>query len=66
MLQKLLINMRSIALASSSEDPTLLEVPTLLEELFDYIANKYLTPNFAAYEYQNIKIDRDPLVSPAG
>lgn len=59
MLQKLLINMRSIALASSSEEPT------LLEELFDYIANKYLTPNFSAYEYQNIKIDQNPLVSPA-
>ena len=59
MLQKLLINMRSIALASSSEEPT------LLEELFDYIANKYLTPDFSAYEYQNIKIDQDPLVPPA-
>ena len=59
MLQKLLINMRSIALSSSADEPS------LLEELVDYVVSKYLTPNFAAYEYQNIDIDQNPLVSPA-
>ena len=54
-----MINRFFTALASSTEEPT------LLEELYYYIANTYLTPNFAAYEYQNIKIDQDPLVPPA-
>ena len=52
--------MRSIALASSSEEP-----PTVFEELIDYIADKYFTPDFSAFEYQNIHIDTDPFVSPA-
>ena len=59
MLNRIIMSMRSIALASS------LEEPTLLEELVDYIVGKYLTPNFGAYEYTNIKVDTDPLVSPA-
>ena len=59
MLDKLFTNMRSLALASSSEEPT------LFEELLDYIVNKYLTPNYAAYEYTNIEINSDPLVTPA-
>ena len=59
MLDKLFTNMRSIALASSSEEPT------LFEELLDYIVTKYLTPNYAAYEYTNIEINSDPLVTPA-
>ena len=59
MLDKLFTNMRSIALASSSEEPT------LIEELIDYIVTKYLTPNYAAYEYTNIDINSDPVVTPA-
>ena len=59
MLHNLFTNMRSIALASSSEEPT------VFEELVDYIVTKYLTPNYAAYEYFNIEIDSDPLVTPA-
>ena len=59
MLNKLFTSVRSIALASSSEEPT------LLEELVDYFVGKYLTPNFGAYEYTNIKVDTDPLVTPA-
>lgn len=59
MLNKLFVNMRSIALASSSEEPT------LLEELIDYIVTKYLTPDLAAYEYTNINVDTDPVVTPA-
>lgn len=51
--------MRSISLASSSEEPT------VIEELIDYIVTKYLTPNFGAYEYTNINVDTDPLVTPA-
>ena len=59
MLNRLFTNMRSISLASSSEEPT------VIEELIDYIVTKYLTPNFGAYEYTNINVDTDPLVTPA-
>ena len=59
MLHKLLTNMRSIALASSSEEPT------LIEELVDYIVTKYLTPNFGAYEYTNVNVNTDAVVTPA-
>ena len=59
MLNRIISSMRSIALASSSEEPT------VIEELIDYIVTKYLTPNFGAYEYTNINVDTDPLVTPA-
>ena len=59
MLNKLFSNLRGITLASSSSEVS------LFEELLTYIVSKYLTPNFGAYEYTNIEIDTDPLVSPA-
>ena len=51
--------MRSIALASEIEEPT------LIEELVDYIVTKYLTPNFGAYEYTNVNVNTDAVVTPA-
>lgn len=59
MLNRIISSMRSISLASTAEEPT------LVEELVDYFVTKYLTPNFGAYEYTNIKVDTDPLVTPA-
>lgn len=52
MINKIVTN-----LASTSEEPT------LIEELWDYFVQKYLTPDYGVYE--NISIDRDPLVTPA-
>jgi len=36
---------------------------SLIEELWEYFAEKYLTPQYGYY--QNITVDRNPLVSPA-
>lgn len=57
--------MRSIALASSLDEPALLEEPTLLEELVDYIVNTYLTPKFSEYSYENLNLAQDGIISPA-
>lgn len=56
MLNRLFINMRSITLASSAEETS------LLKELWDYIINKVLTPEYKSYE--NIQIDPEAFISP--
>ena len=52
-----MINRFFTSLASTSEEPT------LLEELWEYFSTKYLTPNYDFYE--NIEINRTPLVTTA-
>ena len=52
-----MINRFFTALASTSEEPT------LIEELWEYFSKKYLTPNYGSYE--NIDISSDPVVSTA-
>ena len=52
-----MINRLFTALASTSEEPS------LIEELWEYFSKKYLTPNYGSYE--NIDISSDPVVSTA-
>lgn len=56
MLHKLFTDLRSIILASSAREPT------LFEELWEYITQKYLTPEYGVYN--NINVDTDSLVQP--
>lgn len=49
-----------LPLASGNED----QVP-LLQELWAYFVTRWLTPDYSGYIYENIKIDPNPLISPA-
>ena len=52
-----MINRFFTALASTTEEPT------LLEELWEYFSKKYLTPNYG--DYENISIDNGGIVTTA-
>ena len=52
-----MINKFFTALASTAKEPT------LIEELWAYFSEKYLTPNYGTYE--NISINKDTLITPA-
>ena len=47
----------------TSLSSSVLEEPTLLEELYYYFAEKYFTPDYGLYE--NISVNYNPLIPPA-
>ena len=53
----------SLAKSSLAKQSSVLDEPTLFEELYEYFAKKYFTPEHGIYE--NIKVNYDPMVTPA-